>query len=104
MDVQLKKGVIELVILKMLNKQDMYGYEINNQINTRLEINKSTVYAILQKLIINNYCEIFIGELSDGPIRKYYRLTEKGKAYLENLEGEWKKFMHKVQDLLKCDY
>ncbi|AXK51801.1 PadR family transcriptional regulator [Spiroplasma alleghenense] len=102
MDTQLKKGILELIILKHLRDKDCYAYELNKIINKVIEINESTSYAILKKMINKGYCDFYMSE-SDGnyPSRKYYKITDFGKLELiKNIEI-WNEFQANINELLK---
>ncbi|ATZ18962.1 PadR family transcriptional regulator [Williamsoniiplasma somnilux] len=104
MDIQLKKGILELVILKFLSSRDYYGYELNKDINEILQLNESTVYALLKKLIEKNLCIQYIKNSDNGPSRKYYQITTLGMQHLKNLEQEWIEFNMKISVLLGGEY
>ncbi|WP_031542323.1 PadR family transcriptional regulator [Mesoplasma photuris] len=102
MDTQLKKGILELIILKHLNDKDCYAYELNKIINQIIEINESTSYAILKKMINKKFCDFYMSE-SDGnyPSRKYYKITNEGKEELIRNIKIWEDFQKNINDLLK---
>ncbi|UNC92055.1 PadR family transcriptional regulator [Candidatus Contubernalis alkaliaceticus] len=101
MNIQFKKGVLELCILVLLEKQDRYGYELVQKISEQIEISEGTVYPILRKLTKENYCTTYIQESSEGPARKYYKLTDQGHEYLHQLVDEWQEFSIGVSKLIK---
>lgn len=87
---QLKKGVLEFCILHTLSKDELYGYEIMKRITEVFkETSEQTVYTILRRLLSDEYTECFSKEVSNGPPRKYYRLTGKGRVYLEQCRADW---------------
>ena len=81
MNAQFKKGVLELVVLISLSKNDMYGYEIVSEVSKIIEVNEGTIYPLLKRLTNEKYFETYLRESSEGPPRKYYHLTRSGKAY-----------------------
>lgn len=90
MDAQLKKGSIELCILQIIYKEDIYGYEIVQRLNVYFdEVTESAYYAILRRLSKNAYIESYLVDGPNGPKRKYYRITADGKRHLENLISDW---------------
>ena len=103
MTTQLRKGVIEMCILSLIARKDMYGYEIVQAIARYAEINEGTVYPILRRLTTENYFSTYLTESTEGPARKYYRITESGKAYLENAIKEWRQTTDFVEQILKGD-
>ncbi|AHI53595.1 PadR family transcriptional regulator, regulatory protein PadR [Spiroplasma sabaudiense Ar-1343] len=102
MDTQLKKGILELIILKHLRDKDCYAYELNKIINKVIEINESTSYAILKKMINKGYCDFYMLD-SDGnyPARKYYKITDLGREELTKNIKAWEEFQSNINDLLK---
>ncbi|MGV3487461.1 MAG: PadR family transcriptional regulator [Tuberibacillus sp.] len=101
MNVQFKKGVLELCVLVLLNKQDRYGYELVQKISDQIEISEGTVYPLLRRLTKEEFFSTYLKESTEGPSRKYYKLTEKGRLYLEKLLREWKEFTNGVNQLIK---
>ncbi|HWI49945.1 MAG TPA: PadR family transcriptional regulator [Rummeliibacillus sp.] len=101
MNVQFKKGVLELCVLVLLDKQDRYGYELVQKISDQIEISEGSVYPLLRRLTKEEYFTTYLQESSEGPSRKYYRLTAKGREYLHELINDWKKFAKGVNQLIK---
>lgn len=93
MDIQLKRGLIEICVLKALCAGDSYGYRLIKDISPHIEISESTLYPILKRLEA-------IGMLSDysvehgGRLRKYYKITSDGKKRIDEFIGEWQEVMH----------
>jgi transcriptional regulator, PadR family len=79
MNTQFKKGVLELCVLSIVDKRDCYGYELVDVISKNIEISDGTIYPILRRLTQEGYFTTYLKESSDGPPRKYYKLTELGK-------------------------
>lgn len=84
--VQLRKGIFELLILSLLDKKTMYGYEINLAINNipEFDIPNGSIYPILQRLTKNEWVTFYWGESDNGPRRKYYQITEEGREVFRN--------------------
>ncbi|MDR0168150.1 PadR family transcriptional regulator [Bacillus paranthracis] len=101
MNVQFKKGVLELCVLVLLDKQDCYGYELVRSISNRIEISEGSVYPLLRRLTKEEYFTTYLQESSEGPSRKYYTLTDKGRTYLYQLLREWNEFSQGVNQLIK---
>lgn len=101
MNVQFKKGVLELCVLVLLDKQDRYGYELVRSISNRIEISEGSVYPLLRRLTKEEYFTTYLQESSEGPSRKYYTLTDKGRTYLYQLLREWSEFSQGVNQLIK---
>ena len=83
MNTQFKKGVLEICVLALISKKDMYGYEIVQNISKVIDVNEGTIYPILRRLTKDEYFETYILESNEGPARKYYKITELGKAMLK---------------------
>lgn len=104
MNTQFKKGVLELVVLISLAKQDMYGYEIVNEVSKIIEVNEGTIYPLLKRLTNEKYFETYLRESTEGPPRKYYHLTKIGESYKEQLKTEWLEFNQSVMNfIMECD-
>ncbi|MBP1970657.1 PadR family transcriptional regulator PadR [Virgibacillus natechei] len=101
MNIQFKKGVLELCVLALLDKQDRYGYELVQKISDRIAISEGSVYPLLRRLKKEEYFTTYLQESKEGPSRKYYRLTEKGRGYLHQLIEEWQQFSIGVTELIK---
>ncbi|MDD3477996.1 MAG: PadR family transcriptional regulator [Candidatus Izemoplasmatales bacterium] len=100
MNIQYKKGVLEICILAELNRGDVYGYELSTEISKRIEISDGTVYPILRKLKNDGYVTTFLSEASGGPARKYYSITEAGKEKFKREVKDWMKFTKTVHEML----
>ncbi|AYV67984.1 MULTISPECIES: PadR family transcriptional regulator [Niallia] len=101
MNVQFKKGVLELCVLVLLDKKDRYGYELVQKISNQIEISEGSVYPLLRRLTKEEYFTTYLQESTEGPSRKYYKLTDKGRTYLNELITEWNEFSNGVNQLIK---
>ncbi|SDM30317.1 PadR family transcriptional regulator [Sediminibacillus halophilus] len=83
---QFKKGVIELIIMLLIKKKPLYGYEITSTLKdtTYLSLSEGSIYPILKRLENNNWSYSFWDNPETGPRRKFYQLTDKGEELLEN--------------------
>ena len=100
MNTQFKKGVLEICVLTLISKKDMYGYEIVQNISKVIEVNEGTIYPILRRLTKEGYFETYILESNEGPARKYYKITDEGTTNLNKLTKEWKDFVLAVNTFL----
>ena len=101
MNIQYKKGVIELCILSILNKKDMYGYELSEYISNKIDISDGTVYPILRKLKADGLVKTYLSEDSGGPPRKYYAITQTGKEQFNLDSNDWLNFVEIVKKIIK---
>lgn len=100
MNSQMKRGILEMCILYQFLSDDYYGYDIMVKMKIYFpEVKDSTFYVILRRLNAEGYTEIYYGEESNGPQRKYYRITEKGKKYLEDSVESWRQIRDIVGEL-----
>ena len=100
MNVQFKKGVLELCVLVLISKKDQYGYELAQNISKRIDVAEGTLYPLLRRLTKEDYFTTYLVESTEGPSRKYYKLTEKGREYMLKLVEEWKRFSCGVDELI----
>ena len=101
MNVQFKKGILEICVLVLLEKKDCYGYELVQKISNKIEISEGSMYPLLRRLTKEGYFTTYFQESSGGPARKYYRLTEQGREYLHEQMREWKEFSDAVNELIE---
>ena len=101
MNIQFKKGVLELCVLSVLVRKDCYGYELVQKISRNIDISEGTIYPLLRRLKSDGYVTAYLEESSEGPPRKYYQLTELGKSTLTTLAQEWADFVTRVNRVVK---
>ena len=101
MNIQFKKGVLEICVLSVLAHKDCYGYELVNEISKRIDISEGTIYPLLRRLKDEGLVTTYLQESGDGPPRKYYRLTETGKEKEHSQRDEWMQFAASVTALLE---
>ena len=100
MNSQFKKGVIEMCVLKMISRKDMYGFEVIETISKEIDVNENTIYPILRRLTKQEFFETYTESMSVGAPRKYYKITEIGKEQLYMYEEDWGKFLKSVFRIL----
>ncbi len=99
---QLKKGVLEYCILRIVASGEFYGYEImKSTVAVFSDTSEQTVYTILRRLLADGYTECFSKGFSSGPPRKYYRMTKKGQDYLKSCHDDWKYITACVEKITK---
>lgn len=104
MNIQFKKGALELCVLSMLTSKNRYGYELADQLSASIQISDGTVYPILRKLAVDGYVTTYLQESSGGPPRKYYALTPLGQATQSKLLTEWQEFIQHVEEITGGDH
>jgi PadR family transcriptional regulator PadR len=101
MNVQFKKGVLELCVLVVLCRRDYYGYELVHTISENIDIAEGTIYPLLRRLTKEGYFTTYLRESEEGPSRKYYQITDKGQTYKDQLLTEWNHFVSSVHNLIR---
>ena len=101
MNAQFKKGVLELIVLLSVNKKDMYGYELILEVSKVTPVNEGTIYPLLKRLTNDKCFETYLQESTEGPPRKYYKITVLGREKLKELQDTWKEFSKSVNDFIK---
>jgi PadR family transcriptional regulator, regulatory protein PadR len=101
MNTQFNKGVIEMCVLALVSQRDFYGYELVETISKKIEISEGTIYPILRRLTSEKYFETYLKESSEGPPRKYYKMTNQGKKETEKLLASWIQFYEDVNFIIK---
>ncbi|MBE6547962.1 MAG: PadR family transcriptional regulator [Ruminococcaceae bacterium] len=88
MDIQLKRGFLDVCVLAAIKSKDSYGYKIIKDMKPYLELSESTLYTILKRLEHARMLTVSTVE-HDGRLRKYYRITEQGIKRIEDFKKEW---------------
>ncbi len=105
MERELKRGTLEMVLLKMLSRREMYGYEIVTSIDEssdgRFPLTDGTLYPVLYRLEKAGYVEPRWVTQERGVPRKYYRVTQAGDEQLQQLETDWRAFTGVVNQLMQ---
>lgn len=100
MDAQFKKGILEMCILYKVGQEELYGYDIMKYMGAFFpEVDESTFYAILRRLNKEGLTESYYGEVSNGPKRKYYRISEKGRESLAKSIEDWGKLQGIIKEM-----
>ena len=92
MDIQLKRGLLDICVLAAIRKQDSYGYQIIKDMKPYLEMSESTLYTILKRLETAEQLTVRSAE-HDGRLRKYYHITAAGRKRLEDFKEDWKEIL-----------
>ncbi len=89
-----------MLVLALVSKRDFYGYELVETISKKIEISEGTIYPILRRLTSEHFFETYLKESSEGPPRKYYRMTKLGQFATEKLLKEWNQFSMDVEFII----
>lgn len=96
----MKKGILEMCILYQFLEKDYYGYDLTDKFKFFFpEVKDSSFYVILRRLHREGYLDIYYGDESSGPQRKYYKITERGREYLKNAVENWNKLKDIVEHM-----
>ena len=98
--IQLKKGALELCVLALLARRESYAYEIASTLAAGVGIAEGTIYPLMRRMQNDGLVDTRLEESSSGPPRKYYRLTAGGRAAFVAQKREWRTFMDAVNQLL----
>ncbi|OYX33076.1 MAG: PadR family transcriptional regulator [Caulobacterales bacterium 32-69-10] len=99
--VQLKKGVLELCVLALLSRQDSYAYEIASRLAEGIDMGEGTIYPLMRRMQTDGLVDTYLVESPSGPPRKYYRLTSAGKTSFSAQKSEWAAFAAAVQAIIE---
>ena len=102
MDAQLKRGILDVCVLRAIQNEDSYGYKIIKDMKPYLEMSESTLYTILKRLELSKMLTIYSIE-HNGRLRKYYRITKLGLNRIEEFKKEWEEVMKVYQFVIKED-
>ncbi len=92
MDIQLKRGLLEVCVLAAMKNEESYGYKMLKDMKPYIEMSESTLYTILKRLELADLLTVRTAE-HGGRLRKYYRITSAGRRRIEEFKGEWKEMM-----------
>lgn len=92
MDIQLKRGLLEVCVLAAIKDEPSYGYKIIKDMKPYIEISESTLYTILKRLELAQMLTVQTTE-HEGRLRKYYHITNIGLKRIEDFKTEWNEIM-----------
>ena len=92
MDIQLKRGLLDVCVLAAIKNEDSYGYKIIKDMKPYIEMSESTLYTILKRLEAANMLTVRTAE-HGGRLRKYYHITRAGLGRIEDFKDEWREVM-----------
>ena len=100
MDIQLKRGLLDVSVLAAIKNKDSYGYKIIKDMKPYIELSESTLYTILKRLETAGMLTVHTSE-HGGRLRKYYRITPQGLQRIEEFKAEWREVMMIYQFVTK---
>jgi len=102
MDIQLKRGLLDVCVLAAIKSEDSYGYKIIKDVKPYVKLSESTLYTILKRLEVARLLTVRTEEYN-GRLRKYYHITKAGLGRLEDFKDEWREVMSIYQFVIKED-
>jgi len=99
-DIQLKKGALDLCVLALLARGDNYAYEIASRLAAAIGMGEGTIYPLMRRMQADGLVETYLVESTAGPPRKYYRLTDAGRRSLASQKDAWRSFAGAVHAIL----
>ena len=100
MDIQLKRGLLDVCVLAAIKNEDSYSYKIIKDMKPYIEMSESTLYTILKRLELSGMLTVRTAE-HGGRLRKYYHITKSGLKRIENFKEEWREVMSIYQFVTK---
>ena len=92
MDLQLKRGLLDVCVLAAIQNEDSYGYKIIKDVAPYVTLSESTLYTILKRLEGAKMLTVQTVE-HGGRLRKYYRITPEGRKRIEDFKEDWKEIL-----------
>ena len=102
MDIQIKRGLLDVCVLAAIKNEDSYGYRIIKDVKPYVDISESTLYPILRRLEASELLTVRSAE-HNGRLRKYYRITDAGLERIEAFKAEWAEIVSIYQFVTKED-
>jgi PadR family transcriptional regulator PadR len=102
MDIQLKRGLLDVCVLAAIKNEDSYGYQIIKDVKPYVELSESTLYTILKRLEAAGMLNVRTAE-HGGRLRKYYHITDAGLSRIEDFKTEWREVMSIYQFVMEED-
>jgi PadR family transcriptional regulator PadR len=102
MDIQLKRGILDVCVLAAIKNEESYGYKIIKDMKPYISMSESTLYTILKRLEMAEMLTVRTAE-HGGRLRKYYKITKAGLGRIEDFKDEWREVMSIYQFVVKED-
>ena len=100
LQIQLKKGVLEMCVLALLSKGDNYAYDIASRMAEAVSMGEGTIYPLMRRMQNDGLVTTYLQESGSGPPRKYYKITKNGALALKTQVSEWIAFEEAVRKIL----
>src|SRR5262249_57989537 len=100
LQVQLRKGVLDMCVLALLARSDGYAYDIASRLAEDIGMGEGTIYPLMRRMQADGLVKTYLAESSSGPPRKYYQLTRAGHAALAAQKAEWLSFVAGVAKVM----
>ncbi len=97
---KIESGLLDACALAILDKGDTYGYEITQKMKTAVSLSESTLYPVLRRLQKNSLCRTY-DQPFQGRNRRYYSITDAGRAHLAELKQQWISYKESIDSLLE---
>lgn len=102
MDIQLKRGLLDVCVLAAIRSEDSYGYKIIKDMKPYIELSESTLYTILKRLETAKMLTVRTVE-HDGRLRKYYHITDEGLKRIDEFRNDWQEILSIYRFVTKED-
>ena len=100
LQIQLKKGVLEMCVLALLSGGDNYAYDIASRMAEAVGMGEGTIYPLMRRMQTEGLVGTYLVESTAGPPRKYYRLTDKGRTSFAAQKAAWRSFAAAIETIL----
>ena len=102
MDIQLKRGLLDVCVLAAIRSEDSYGYKIIKDMKPYIGLSESTLYTILKRLETAKMLTVRTAE-HDGRLRKYYHITDEGLKRIDEFRNDWQEILSIYRFVTKED-
>ena len=100
LQIQLKKGVLEMCVLALLSRGDNYAYDIASRMAEAVGMGEGTIYPLMRRMQNDGLVTTYLQESGSGPPRKYYKITKTGALALKAQIQDWMAFETAVKTIL----
>ena len=100
LQIQLKKGVLEMCVLALLSRGDNYAYDIASRMAEAVGMGEGTIYPLMRRMQNDGLVTTYLQESGSGPPRKYYKITKTGAETLKQQVSDWVAFEQAVKKIL----